>query len=318
MAGLKHAAIILLGMGETCAAEILKSMNHKEVDAIIDAMHNLGDISEQEVIQSLHEFFRETKNTTGINLSSSKYFRNTLLSAVGLDKAESILDETMLAEEYKGIDLLRWQPLYAILDALEEEHPQVIIVALMSLDSELAAQVLNCFPSDIKKSIIKKMTSLSPVSNYAMRTLSDYLQEKFTNSEKYKLITADGLDRAANIIRCMGDASEREIMSYMVKENKDLSDKLQDRLFPFERLALLDKRTLQALLGEVKHEDLVLSIKGADEAMRKALLENLSSKTAELIQDDVDSLGAVKEQSIIDAQKRMVEAAKKLLEEQSA
>lgn len=314
MANLKHAAIILLGMGEACAAEILKGLSHKEVDIIIETMQNLGDISEYQVIQALHDFFRETKTTTGIQVTSSKYFRNTLLSAVGFDKAESILDETLLAEEYKGIDLLKWQPLYSILDALEDEHPQVIIVALMSLDSELAAKILNCFPSDVKKSIIKKMTNLSPVSSYAMQTLSDYLQEKFTNSEKYKQITADGVDRAANIIRCMGDDSEREIMTYLTKEDKIISDKLQDKLFPFERIATLDRKVLQELCQAADHDNLVLALHGANDDIKQAIFGNMSSKTVELVEEDLSSLGSVKPSAVIDAQKRLVEQAKQLLE----
>jgi flagellar motor switch protein FliG len=317
MAGLKNAAIILLGMGESCAAEILKNLSHKEVDAIIETMHNLGDISEHEVIEALHDFFRETKSTSGISLTSSKYFRNTLLSAVGTDKAESIFDENVLIEEHKGMDLLRWQPLYAILDALAEEHPQVIIVALLSLDVELAAKILNSFNAELKKNIIKKMTKLSPVSNYAVRTLSDYLEEQFTNSEKYKVITTDGFDRAANILRFMGDASEKEIMQSLLKENKDLSERLQDKLFPFERITTLDTKMLQAVLSETTQEDLVLAVKGAKEEVKKILFKNMSSKTVELLQDDISALGNVKEQAIIDAQKRMVATAKKILEAES-
>lgn len=317
MTNLKNAAIILLGMGEACAAEVLKSLSHKEVDAIIDTMQSLTDISEYEVILALNEFFRETKMTTGIQHTSSKYFRKTLLNAVGSDKAEPLLDEKMLTEEYKGIELLRWQPLYAILDALEEEHPQVINVALMSLESELAAKVLNGLSGDLKKRIIKKMTHLNPVSHYAMQMLSDYLLEKFTNSEKYKPIATDGIDRAAEILRYLGDESEREIMNYLVSEDKDISEKIQDKLFPFERIGDLEPKMLQTLLSGFNHDDLVLSIKGADEKVKAALFKNMSNKTVELIREDIDSLGNVKPTMIIDAQKRMVEFAKKMIEEQN-
>lgn len=316
MNGLKNAAIILLGMGETCAADVLKNMSHKEVESIIEAMNTLGDVSEQDVIEALHDFFRETKMTAGIHVTSSQYFRNTLVSAVGSDKADSMLDETFLTEDYKGLELLRWQLPYAVLDALEDEHPQVITVALMSVDSEFAARILDGLPTETMKNVIKRMTNVSPVSQYAIAALSDYLQDTFTRSEKYKIITSDSVNVAANVIRYLNDESEKDVMSYLSEDNTALSEKIQGKLFPFERLMRLDPRGLQVVLSEASNEDLVLALKGLDPASQAVFFKQLSAKTVDLLKDDMDSLGPVKASAMVDAQKRLVELAKKLIEEQ--
>ena len=316
MNSIKNAAIIIIGMGENCAAEILKNMSHKEVEAIIETMNNMGDVSEYEVINALNSFFNEANNTTGINISSSEYIRKTFLTAVGSDKAETIFDESYLSEELVGVELLKWQPLHVIIDALEEEHPQIITVALMCLDGEKSAEILKWLPSELSKNIINRMTSLSPVSSFAMRVLSEYLQEQFTKTEKFKLITNDGVDMAANIIAYMDGQNEKEILEFLTDKNQDAFQKIQEKLFPFERLVQLDSKSFQALIAEVENDDLILALKGADDALKEAIFKKMSSKTVSLIQEDMDSTGPKKMNELIDAQKRIIDIAKKLAEEQ--
>lgn len=316
MESLKNAAIIILGMGETCAAEILKNMSHKEVESIIETMNHMGDVSEREVIIALNAFFNEANNTTGINVSSSEYIRKTFLTAVGSDKAGTIFDEAYLSEELVGVELLKWQPLHVVIDALEEEHPQIVTVALMCLDGEKSAQILKWLSPELSKDVINRMTNLSPVSSYAMKTLSEYLQEQFTKTEKFKLITSDGVDMAANIIAYMDGKEENEIMSFLTNENNDAYQKIQGKLFPFERLVKLDSRGLQTVIAEVSNDDLVLALKGTTNEIRAAFFKCMSSKTVDLLTDDIDSTGPKKLDELLDAQQRIIDIAKKMAVEQ--
>jgi len=316
MDNLRNAAIILLGMGEHCASEILKNLSHKEVESIIETMNNMDEVSEHEVIKALNEFFDETNTTTGINVTSNEYIRKTLLSAVGQDKAGTIFDETYMAEELKGCELLKWQPVYSIVDALEDEHPQIITVALMCLDSEKSAQILQLLPQELSNNVINRITNLSPVSSYAMKTLSDYLEEQFTQPEKFKLITSDGVNIAANIIANMNGDSENEVMSYLTTENKAVYDKIQDRLFPFERLAKFDSKSMQTLIAEIGNDELILALNGATAPLKQMFFKNMSAKSVDLLKEDLETAGPVKLQEAIDAQKRIVALAKKLINEQ--
>lgn len=315
MDNLRNAAIILLGMGENCATEILKNLSHKEVESIIETMNNMDEISEEEVIKALNEFFNETNTTTGINVTSNEYIRKTLLSAVGQDKAGTIFDETYMAEELKGCELLKWQPIYSIVDALIDEHPQIITVALMCLESEKSAQILQLLPQELSHNVINRITNLSPVSSYAMKTLSDYLEEQFTQPEKFKLITSDGVSIAANIIANMDGKSETDVMTYLSSENKVISEKIQDRLFPIERLAKFDSRSMQTLIAEIGNDELILALNGADESIKKIFFKNMSAKSVDLLNDDIDSAGPPKTVESIEAQKRIVALAKKLISE---
>lgn len=315
MTSSKDAAIILLGMGETCAAEILKILGQKEVEMIIDIMNCMEDLSEQEVIQALNNFFKETHKHSGLNITSGNYIKNTLVSAVGTQKAGSLMEEDSLIGELKGIELLKWQPLHLIEDLLRDEHPQIITVVLICLDSDKAAQLLYSLPKPVSKEVIRRMTNLTPLSQPAMQTLSDYLEEFFTQSIKFKVLTTGAMDKAAHIISRLDADTEHEIISYLGKEDKELSEKIQDKIFPFEKLAQLDNRSLQTLLAEVDNQQLLLCLKGADEQLKTTFFKSMSSKSADLLKEDLESMGPVKIKEVLQAQKSIVEKAKQLAQE---
>jgi flagellar motor switch protein FliG len=149
-----------------------------------------------------------------------------------------------------------------------------------------------------------------------MNHLSNYFEEQFAKTEKFKLLTSDGFNLAANIIAQMDVESETEILASLEKDNQDITEKLQDKLFPFEKLAQLDNRSLQTLIAELSNDDLVLALKGADEELKTILFKSMSKKSAELLQEDMESKGPVKLSDVLAAQKRIVATAKKLSKEE--
>ena len=318
MSSRKNAAIILLGMGENNAAQILKSLGHKEVEAIIDVMNSIEEVSEHEVIKALNDFFKESQMISGINSETGNYIRNTLVNAVGADRAESMinLQEAGKSEDLTGLELLKWQSTTRIVDALQDEHPQVIMTALMYLESEKAAEILQQLPKELGKDVIKRMTSCKQISQFALKSLSDYLQEQFTQSEKFKKNASDGVKLAAKILSNLDAITENEILSSLNKDDKIITEQLQDQLLPFEMLIDMDSKSLQVLLSEVNNEDLVLALKGADDTLKKGFFKNMSSKNADLVQDDIDSLGPVKLNDVLQAQKRIIGLAKQLGEQE--
>lgn len=309
---LKNAAIILLCMGENLAAEVLKILDQQDVEAIVEMMNNMEHVSEEDVIKALNVFFNEARHTSGLNMISGDYIKNALISAVGSDKAGSLMEKDTLMQSLKGIELLKWQPIHAIVNVLKDEHPQIITVALICLDSTKAAKILSELPKETAKTVIKRMSQLSPLSQFAMEILSEYLEAQFTQATTFKLLHDDVVNAAADIISKLDAATEHEIVSFLHEDNVALGEKIQEKLFPFEKLGQLDNRSLQTLLKEIEQDVLSVALKGADDHIKKIFFKAMSAKSAELLQEDMDSLGPVKINDVIEAQKKMVQKAKEL------
>jgi flagellar motor switch protein FliG len=311
----KNAAIILLGLGEKCAATILKGMTPPEVQSVIEAINKIDDVTEIDVVKALNEFFKDSNGADGIDLIAKENIKNSIISAVENGRIGGLNENNN--ERSKWIEYFKWQPLETIMAIIQEEHPQIIaVIATVILNNEKASKMLKSLPKPLQTEVIHRMTHLGPISNFAMEALSIFFESQLITSEKYNDISVDGVECVANIISFMDSETEKEIMDELSSKNKTLTEKIQEKILPFERLADLDSKSLQILLKEVSNEDLALALKGADEAVKNAFFKNMSQKSAEILKDDMEAKGPVKIMNVVEAQKRIIVAAKKLHEEE--
>lgn len=312
----KQAAIIMLGMGERYAAEIMKGMEPKEVEAIINAINEIDEVSEVDVITALNSFFKDASSSSGMDIVSKEVFKNSLSLVIESKKSETFTDGEKGAKA-KWIDVFKMQPPDVIYSIIQDEHPQVIaVLSAVILDGEKASQVIKRFPKEIQTIIISRMANMSPISTFGMEAFASLFERELRSKEKYSEITVDGIDAVANIISHLDSETEREIMEGVSNINKELSEKILEKILPFERLVQLDKRSIQTLLSEVSNEDLVFSLKGSDQHIVNFFLKNMSSKSADILRDELESKGPVKIAAVQEAQKRIVALAKKLASEE--
>lgn len=313
---IKQAAIIMLGMGERYAGEILKSMDPKEVEAIIETINKLGNITEVEVIQALNFFFKEANNNSGIDIVTKEMFKNSLTSVVESKKIENSGDPAQ-HERHKWLDIFKLQSSEMIYSIVQDEHPQVIaVIAAHILSSDKASGLIKRLSKELKGQVMSRMASIGPVSTFGMDSFYTLFERELHSKEKYSEISVNGVEAVANIMSYLDSESERDIFDGLSTINNDLSELIQDRIMPFEKLAQLDKKSLQTLLSEVNNDDLVLALKGAESYVKNVFLKNMASKSADILRDELESKGPVKISNVIEAQKRIVTLAKKLASEE--
>lgn len=310
---IRKAAIILLGMGEEYAEQILKNMSKSEVHKIMEVINTIDNVTEDDVIHAMNEFFNASDNT-GIDIVSKENIKNTLISSLGIKGMENID-----IEKSRWIELLKYEPLNSILETIRDEHPQIItalIVILTQLGSERASEIMKGQSKEMQNQIIKRISCIGPISTYAIEAISQFFEGELSSVDRYGVVTVDGVDAAANLISYLDGETEREIIADISSSDKKLADQIQDKLLPFEKLATLDSRSLQVLLKEVTPDDLVISLKGAPEHIKTAFMKNMSTKAAEILKDDLEAKGPVKLANVVQAQKNIVLLAKKLAKEE--
>ncbi len=281
--------LFILGMGDKCAAEILKNMNPKEVEVVIEAINEIGNVSEKDVIKALNEFFKESNNNIGIDVISKENIKNSLVSSMGIKGLDGIDSEKM-----KWLDILKYHPIKNIVEVIQDEHPQIItalIVILTHHSSEKASDLMKWLPKAQQNQIIKRMTAIEPISTFAIDALSDFFNKHYEDSSKYNLISVDGVEAVANIISYLDSETEREIISEISTNKQRIIRQIQDKLFPFEKLSELDNKSLQILISETNSEDLALALKVSMNMSKLFSTKLLSTKAAEILKDDMEQKG---------------------------
>lgn len=316
MDDLEQAAILLLGMGEENAAEVLKHLDHKQVAKIVEYMNQLGDVSEKNVISALNNFLTQSTQKTGLALKTKDYIRKTLMNAVGAEKTNSLMGgKSLIENKPQGLELLNWQPDIMVSNIVRNEHPQVIAIIFTYLDSEKAARVLSRLPKEIHVDIVKRLTKIGLISPFALDDLSHVVERLLQEDSNFREIPLGGIDTAANIVNFLDSDVENELIAGMASVDEALSAKIQERMFPFEKLATIDGRSMQTLLRNVANDILVVALKGADEELRETFYKNMSERAAQMIKDDLEVQGPISLSKVEAAQKEIVATAQKLAKE---
>ncbi|MGC2248221.1 MAG: FliG C-terminal domain-containing protein, partial [Terriglobales bacterium] len=69
---------------------------------------------------------------------------------------------------------------------------------------------------------------------------------------------------------------------------------------------------IRELLGQLDKKTLALSLRGATEEMKNLIFKSMSSRAVEMLKEDMEVLGPVRSKDVSQAQREIVEAARKL------
>lgn len=308
----QRSALLLLAVGQDRASSVLKNMGPKEVQLIGASMAGLGDISSEMVDTVLEEFITTVKGHTGIGLNSDEYIRKMLTGALGEDKAESIIDRILLGANSKGIEQLKWMDKRTIADLVRLEHPQIIAIILTLLDSDQAAEVLSLLPANIHSDILMRIATMEGIQPAALRELDEIMEKQLTGRDSVKSSSIGGVDAVANILNFMEGMASESIMEQINENSADLGQQIMDKMFVFEDLAEIDDRGIQTLLREVSTDQLLLALRGVDDALKEKVFGNMSKRAAEMLRDDLEASPPAKLSEVELAQKEILAITKKL------
>jgi flagellar motor switch protein FliG len=307
-----RSAVIMLLLGEQQAADIIRYLSPREVQALGAAMVGVADLSQEAVNIVLDDFVVTIKQQTSLGLGTGDYVEKVLNRALGEDKAATVLGRIMPGSSSKGLELLRWMDARSIGDMIGEEHPQVVAIILSVLEYDVAADVLNYLPSENRAEIMQRVASLETVQPSAMDELEGIMKQQFSSSSSAKSSSFGGIGTAAKIMNFTKVDLETSIMSGVSGLDEELALKIQDNMFTFDNLAGVDNRAVQVLMRSVESDLLMTALKGADEEVRGKFLDNMSQRARIMFLDDMEAKGPIRITDVEDAQKNIMRLARVL------
>ncbi len=308
------AGILLLSLGETDAAQVLRHLGPKEVQKVGVAMAHLGNVHREQVEEVLSEFIVMVGEQTGLGVGADGYIRKMLTQALGEDKAGSLIDRILLGGSTSGLDSLKWMEPRAVADVIRYEHPQIQAIVVAYLDADQASEVLSHFPHKARLDILLRVSSLNTVQPAALKELNTILEKQFSGNTNTSRATLGGVKRAADIMNYLDSTIEGPLMDAIRELDEELALEIEDLMFVFENLADIDDRGIQALLREISSDVLTLALKGADENVKEKIFKNMSKRAGELLRDDLESLGPVRVSDVEAAQKEILGIARRMAE----
>jgi flagellar motor switch protein FliG len=312
LTGVQRSAILLMAMGEEHASEILKSMGPKEVQSVGTAMSHLAEISKDQVKEVLDGFINDIGGRTALGLNADDYLRNVFSRALGDDKANNLIDRIFLGRNSKGIESLKWMDSNTVADLVRLEHPQIIAIVMSYLEPDHAANILSRLPERVRPDVVMRIATMDGIQPSALMELDDIIEKQTSGTGNVQSTSVGGIKVAAEILNFVGGVVESDIINKIEEADSDLSTNIEESMFVFENLVDLDDRGMQALLRDVTNEMLMKALRGAEEALKDKFLRNMSKRAADMLRDDMESMGPTKLSEVEDTQKEVVSIARKM------
>lgn len=223
-----------------------------------------------------------------------------------------MIDRILLGRNSKGLEQLKWMDARSIGDMIRLEHPQIIAIVLSFLEPDQAAEVLSLFPERARPDIIMRIATLDGIQPAALQELDQILEKQFSGATSVKSSTLGGIKTAANILNLIEGSIESSIIEQVTAADQDLAQIIQDNMFVFENLIDVDDRGIQTLLREVASDQLMLALRGADEALKEKIFKNMSKRAAEMLRDDLDAAAPARLSDVEAAQKEILSVTRRL------
>ncbi len=307
-----QAAILLMSIGERDAAEILKHLGPKEVQRIGSAMTQLSNVQQADVQNVVGNFLDEVRTLTGLGVGADGYIRKMLVTALGEDKANGLIDRILLGGNTTGLDTLKWMEARSVADIIRNEHPQIQAIVIAYLDADQAAEILAFFTEKVRIDIMMRVASLDNVQPSALQELNDILEKQFSGNASSQTKAMGGYKVAAEIMNNLDGSIEADLMDSIKELDEDMGNQIQDLMFVFDNLKDVEDRGIQALLREVSSEVLIVALKGADVALQEKIFQNMSKRAAELLRDDLETKPPMRLSDVEAAQKEILTIARRM------
>ncbi|MGI6383456.1 MAG: flagellar motor switch protein FliG [Tissierellaceae bacterium] len=311
--GIKKAATLLISLGPEISSQILKLLPDNLIQKVTYEIANTDYIEPSERDTIIEEFVNMASARQYVLEGGLDYAKDLLHKALGSQRAKDVIDMLhQIQQREKPFAIARKADPQQLSNLLINEHPQTIALVMCYLQPEKAALVLSSFPEELQTDIAERIGTINRTSPTIINKIETIMNEKLSNLVDTNAETVGGVKALVEILNSVDRTTEKNIISDLEARQPELADEVKANLFIFEDIVTLDRHAIQRILREVSNDDLVLALKGASEEVATIIYDNLSSRAAEMLKEDIKFIGPVRLSQVEEAQQRIVAVIRNL------
>ncbi|MFT4551630.1 MAG: flagellar motor switch protein FliG [Chlamydiales bacterium] len=313
----QKAALLLIALGQKWATEIMRLMKEEDVKKVAFWINRMSYVPQELTERVVREFYSKlTKKTSLGSSGGSEYLQTVLSGMMGESKASDFVHNLINKEEYEIFSVLKKVDPKQLAAYLQQENSQTVALMLSYLDSERISKIIASLPEEMQTEVIMKIAKLEESDPELVPRIEAVLAENLKGLALEKDVQKMGGHKmVADILNSIGAPLDKAILEQITEEDFDLATAIKDLMFVFDDILLLDDKSIQTVLKEVDNEDLVVSLKGANEEVREKIFRNISKRQVEMISDELAFMGAVKASVVQGSQTKIVNIIRRLDEE---
>ncbi|GAA1498225.1 flagellar motor switch protein FliG [Paeniglutamicibacter kerguelensis] len=314
LSGTQKVAIVLMQMEKEHAAEVMKQFTEFEADEIAGELVRLRRVDAATVEDTIHEI-HELATSGRLNARGGREMAVGLLEAsFGSDKANTVMDRlssSLAGMTFEFLDSAEPAQIVALLDG---ELPQTTALVVAHLRPEIGSAVLASFESHLRTDIARALATMGSASPEAVRVVAEALKKRTgaVMTPREPIEAVGGIQPLVEILNRSDVAIEKDLLQSLEQRDPQLAEEVRSRMLSFTDLVKFDRKDVQRVLRGINPTVLAFALKGAGSAVEATIRENISDRTKEVLDAEIESMGRVRVSQVEEARADIVRSIREL------
>lgn len=306
------AAQVMLALGEELAGPIFQTLTKEQIYTLNRGVNTLSNVRENRQNEVLLEFYELMKTSNPYLSGSGNQFIRSLVERSMTEEDSRQLLSDLGTDKYSQLQQINAVDARTLANSIRKEHPQTIALILAHIETSKSAKVLAQLPVDVQVEVCMRVASLDTVSPQTLRDVEEALMSEMKGLIISGSDETSGVALVAEILNNIEKVHEDRIFDQLTEVDPELAEEIRNNMFTFDDLIHIDDRGTQTLLKEIDNQVLILALKTSSEEVKQKFFSNISQRAAEMIQEDLEVLGAVRLSDVEAAQATIVQTALQL------
>jgi flagellar motor switch protein FliG len=312
--GIAKAAALLTTLGEKSSAQVLKHLTEDEIQKVTQAVAQMARVNSANAEAVLEEYRQMLLAQQYVVKGGMEYAKGMLFSAFGPEVATRLLDRLRekLAADMANFDALRKADPQQLAKFIHNEHPQTVALVLSHLNASQAASLLSSLPQELRTDVAMRMAHIDQISPDIINKIAGVIEQKLKTLGEFSRESYGGVRAVADMINRLDLNIGKDILTSIEQEDTRLFETIRHLMFVFEDLLQLDIRDLKELIAKVDRKVLTIALKGTSEQLKSRIFSVMSQRSAEMLKEDIEVIGAVKIREVETAQQQIIAQVREL------
>ncbi len=310
----RKASVFLMALGSENAGKVMSKLPPEMVEMLTSCISSIGHITYSERRTVLKEFISISSQISGLAFGGKETAKQILEAGFGTRMADSLLERATAFNEIKSFEHLKSVDPVTIANYIKNEHPQTIAVVMAHMDPRNSGPILEMLPAELQGNVAHRMAVLEAPNQETLRAVEEVLVRQLQSEVKSKDTQYGGKKQVAQVLNEIERETWQEILDEMREIDDEVANDVNNLMFVFEDIVLMNDGNIQEILKEIDGKELTMALKGAPDEITVKIFGNMSKRAAEGIAEDMDYMGPVKLSEVEEAQQRVVEVIRSLEE----
>jgi flagellar motor switch protein FliG len=312
--GLRKAALLMLGLGEDLARTLFQSLSEADVQRVTEEITRLGEVPASLLTQVMAEFFGLLETQQYMIRGGPEHAARLLTEAFGAQRAEELLTQVRKVRERTTGDMAMLQKMepQQLSKFLANEHPQTVALVLAHLDPQRGSLVLMQLQPSLRVDAVRRLAEMRQFSPEMAQKVALVLHRRMDSLGSNGRKSYAGYKAVADLLNRLDQDASKGILDEIEEKEPKVAIGIRTLMFTFEDLLTVPQPSIRELIAAADKKILAVAMKGSRENVKAHLFKAMSSRSADMLKDDMEALGPVRSRDVTAAQQELLNLANRL------